>query len=145
MHQPSAAAPAAIPTAHALRAQIARAARELGLDAIGISEVTLDEDERHLERWLARGWHGQMHYMSRHGRKRSRPAELLPGTLRVISARMNYLAGSARAPAELWHEPDTAYISRYALGRDYHKVMRKALRQLGEAVAALAGPHGYRV
>jgi epoxyqueuosine reductase len=145
MHEPSAAAPAAIPTARALRAQIARAAQELGLDAIGISEITLDEDERHLERWLERGWHGEMHYMARHGRKRSRPAELVPGTLRVISARMNYRAREARAAEAVLGESESAYISRYALGRDYHKVMRKALRQLAAAVAALAGPHGYRV
>jgi len=145
MHQHPTQASTGPPTARALRASIERAARALGLDAIGISAVDLGEDEQHLQCWLARGWHGQMHYMSRHGRKRSRPAELLPGTLRVISARMNYLTGSARAAAQLLHEPDTAYISRYALGRDYHKVMRKALRRLGEAVAALAGPHGYRV
>jgi epoxyqueuosine reductase len=145
MRQPPTKASTSPPAARALRASIERAARALGLDAIGISAVDLGEDEQHLQRWLARGWHGQMHYMNRHGRKRSRPAELLPGTLRVISARMNYLDGSARAAAQLLHQPDTAYISRYALGRDYHKVMRTALRRLGEAVAALAGPHGYRV
>jgi epoxyqueuosine reductase len=145
MHEPSAAASAAIPTARALRAAIAHAAQKCGLDAIGVSEVTLDEDERHLERWLERGWHGEMHYMSRHGRKRSRPAELVPGTLRVISARMNYRARGARDPEAVLGEPESAYISRYALGRDYHKVMRKALRELAAAVAALVGPHGYRV
>ena len=145
MHEPSAAASAAIPTARALRAAIARAAREFGLDAIGVSEVNLNDDERQLERWLERGWHGEMHYMARHGRKRSRPAELVPGTLRVISARMNYRAREARAAETVLDEPESAYISRYALGRDYHKVMRKALRQLAAAVAALAGPHGYRV
>jgi epoxyqueuosine reductase len=145
MHEPSAAASAAIPTASALRAAIAHAAQECGLDAIGVSEVTLNEDERHLERWLERGWQGEMHYMARHGRKRSRPAELVPGTLRVISARMNYRAHGARAPEAVLGEPESAYISRYALGRDYHKVMRKALRELAGAVAALVGPHGYRV
>jgi epoxyqueuosine reductase len=145
MHQPSATAAAAIPTARALREAIARSAREFGLDAIGISEVDLSEDERHLERWLERGWHGQMHYMARHGRKRSRPAELVPGTLRVICARMNYRAREARDAEAVLREPDTGYISRYALGRDYHKVMRRALRQLAAAVAAVAGPHGYRV
>ena len=75
-----------MPPARELRAAIARAARELGLDAIGVSEITLDEDERHLQRWLERGWHGNMHYMARHGRKRSRPAELVPGTVRVVAA-----------------------------------------------------------
>jgi epoxyqueuosine reductase len=145
MHQPTAAASAAIPDSRALRAAIAHAAGQCGLDAIGISEIELGEDERHLERWLERGWHGEMHYMARHGRKRSRPAELVPGTLRVISARMNYRAREARPAEAVLGEPDSAFISRYALGRDYHKVMRRALRQLAEAVATLAGPHGYRV
>jgi epoxyqueuosine reductase len=145
MHPPSAAASAAIPTARALREAIARSAQQLGVDAIGVSEVTLSEDERHLQRWLARGWHGEMHYMARHGSKRSRPAELRPGTLRVISARVNYRARAARDAQAVLREPDSGYISRYALGRDYHKVLRRQLRQLGEAVAALAGPHGYQV
>ena len=145
MHQPSAAASAAPPSPQALRASIARAARALGLDAIGVSELALDEDERHLQRWLTRGWHGEMHYMARHGNKRSRPAELLPGTLRVISARMNYRAREARDAEAVLRDPDSGYISRYALGRDYHKVLRRILRQLAEAVSALAGPHGYRV
>jgi epoxyqueuosine reductase len=129
----------------ALRAAIERSARTLGLDAIGVSEIHLKEDERHLEQWLARGWHGQMHYMARHGRRRSRPAELLPGTLRVIAARMNYRAAQARPAEQVLREPDSAYVSRYALGRDYHKVMRAALRRLADSVAELAGPHGFRV
>jgi len=128
-----------------LRASITRAAQTLGLDAIGVSNIELDEDERHLERWLERGWHGEMHYMARHGRRRSRPAELLPGTIRVISARMNYRAAEARASDSVLQESETAFISRYALGRDYHKVLRKALGRLADAVADIAGPHGYRV
>ncbi len=134
-----------MPAARALREAIERAARALGFDAVGVSDIALAADEAHLAAWLERGWHGQMHYMARHGRKRSRPAELVPGTVRVISARMNYLASEARAADQLLREPESAYISRYALGRDYHKVLRKALRQLAAAVAALAGPHGYRV
>ncbi|HEX2790609.1 MAG TPA: tRNA epoxyqueuosine(34) reductase QueG [Steroidobacteraceae bacterium] len=145
MHQPSAAAPPALPAARALRAALAHSARKLGLDAIGVSEVHLEQDERHLERWLERGWHGQMRYMARHGRKRSRPHELVPGTLRVISARMDYRPRGARDAGSVLREPETAYVSRYALGRDYHKVMRKALRGLAAAVAEVAGPHGYRV
>jgi epoxyqueuosine reductase len=145
MHTPSQYSPAAGRPAADLRAQITRAAGALGLDAIGVSEINLEEDERHLERWLQRGWHGEMNYMARHGRRRSRPAELLPGTLRVISARMNYRAGEARAAADVLRDPEQGFVSRYALGRDYHKVMRKSLRQLAEAVAELAGPHGYRV
>jgi len=145
LHQPSAAATTALPGAHALRAAIDQSARQLGLDAIGVSELTLAEDERHLDRWLERGWHGEMGYMARHGRKRSHPAELVPGTLRVIAARMNYRAGEARDADAVLRDPAAGYISRYALGRDYHKVLRRILRQLAEAVVQLAGPHGYRV
>jgi epoxyqueuosine reductase len=134
-----------LPSAPALREAIGRIARDLGLDAIGVSQITLAEDERHLQRWLERGWHGEMHYMGRHGSKRSRPAELVPGTLRVISARMNYRAREARDAEAVLRDSDTGYVSRYALGRDYHKVLRRILRQLAEAVATLAGPHGYRV
>jgi len=128
-----------------LRSAIDAAAQRLGFDAIGIADIELPEDERHLEEWLARGWHGRMHYMARHGRRRSRPAQLLPGTLRVISARMNYWPGDARPPLQVLSQSELAYVSRYALGRDYHKLMRKALRALAERIAELAGPHGYRV
>jgi epoxyqueuosine reductase len=127
------------------RSAIQAAARALGFDAVGIADVELSDDERHLEHWLARGWHGQMNYMARHGRRRSRPGELLPGTLRVISTRMNYWPGDAAPAASVLAQADMAYISRYALGRDYHKLMRKALRALAEAIADIAGPHGYRV
>jgi len=128
-----------------LRTAIEEAAHRLGFDAIGIADIELGEDERHLERWLARGWHGDMHYMARHGQRRSRPAELLPGTLRVISARMNYWPAGARPASEVLADSALGYVSRYALGRDYHKVMRRALRVLAERIAELAGPHGYRV
>ncbi len=85
-------------TTIATRRAIETAARALGFDAIGIADVELGEDERHLEHWLARGWHGQMHYMARHGRRRSRPAELLPGTLRVISRAHELLGPARRVP-----------------------------------------------
>ncbi|MGH8231284.1 MAG: tRNA epoxyqueuosine(34) reductase QueG [Steroidobacteraceae bacterium] len=133
------------PDAPGLRAAIERAARDCGLDAVGISQIELDQDERHLQRWLERGWHGEMHYMARHGHKRSRPAELVPGTLRVIAARMNYRAPDTHPAEAVLGDPQRAYVARYALGRDYHKVMRKALRQLADAVARLAGAHGCRV
>ncbi len=108
----------------ALRAAIERTARELGLDGIGVAGVDLAADAQHLQQWLDRGWHGQMHYMARHGQRRSRPAELVPGTLRVISARMNYRPGGARDSAAVLADGEAAFISRYALGRDYHKVLR---------------------
>jgi epoxyqueuosine reductase len=129
----------------ALRAAIEQRALELGFDAVGIAQIDLPQDERHLEQWLARGWHGEMHYMARHGRKRSRPAELLPGTVRVISVRMNYRPAEASASQQVLADDQLGFISRYALGRDYHKVMRRALRTLARRVAELAGPHDYRV
>ena len=134
-------------TAATLRSAIAQAARRLGFDAIGVADIDLAEDERHLQRWLARGWHGQMHYMARHGRRRSRPAELLPGTLRVISRAHELLAGGGTpAQRRYWRTTELAYVSRYALGRDYHKLMRtRAARTWPSRLAALAGPHGYRV
>ena len=138
-------APVIAPDPAALRAQLAAHATTLGFDAIGITARALDADEQHLNDWLAAGRHGQMAYMARHGSKRSRPALLLPGTLRVISARMNYWPGEARAAEAVLAEDDLAYISRYALGRDYHKRMRHNLRLLADHLAALCGPHGYRV
>jgi len=138
MYQETLAAPA-------LRTAIEAAARAFGFDAIGIADIELAEDECHLEKWLSLGWHGEMGYMARHGRCRSRPAQLLPGTLRVISARMNYWPAEARPAQGVLEDDEAAYVSRYALGRDYHKVMRRALRDLAQRVAELAGPHGYRV
>ncbi len=96
-------------------------------------------------KWLAKGYHGSMEYMERHGTKRSRPAELVPGTMRVISARMDYMTDAARPAAELLNEPDKGLVSRYAMGRDYHKVMRKRLQKLATRVEQEIGPFGYRV
>jgi epoxyqueuosine reductase len=129
----------------ALRTDIEAEARALGFDALGVSGVALPEDERHLETWLEAGRHGEMGYMARHGRRRSRPELLLPGTLRVISVRMNYLAEEARDAASVLDDGALAYVSRYALGRDYHRLMRRALAALAERVAVLAGPHRCRV
>jgi epoxyqueuosine reductase len=86
-----------------------------------------------------------MRYMARHGSKRSRPDELLPGTLRVISARMDYWPGGARDASAVLGDATLGYVSRYALGRDYHRLMRKALQQLADYLATLLGPHGHRV
>jgi epoxyqueuosine reductase len=130
---------------HPTREAILRAARALCFDDIGITGIELSDDERHLESWLDRGWHGEMGYMARHGRRRSRPAELLPGTLRVISARMNYWPSESREPGEVLGRSELGYISRYALGRDYHRVMRPALRELATRIGEIAGTHGYRV
>ena len=117
--------------------------RELGFQQVGIAGVELGEHEAHLERWLAAGHHGEMDYMAAHGSKRSRPAELVPGTLRVISLRMDYLPGDTRM-AEVLASPGKAYLSRSALGRDYHKLIRKRLQQLAERMQATIGPFGYR-
>jgi epoxyqueuosine reductase len=119
--------------------------RELGFQQTGVAEVALGADEVHLRDWLARGQHGAMDYMARHGDKRSRPEQLIPGTLRVISVRMDYGTGE---DAEAWTTLDDgsrAYVARYALGRDYHKLMRSRLQSLAERIAERIGPFGYRV
>ncbi|WXL25208.1 tRNA epoxyqueuosine(34) reductase QueG [Ectopseudomonas mendocina] len=117
--------------------------RELGFQQVGISGVDLGEHEAHLQRWLDAGYHGEMDYMAAHGNKRSRPAELVPGTLRVVSLRMDYLPGDTQMAQRLT-EPEKAYVSRYALGRDYHKLIRKRLQQLAERIQQTIGPFGYR-
>jgi epoxyqueuosine reductase len=127
-----------------LLARIRSWARELGFQQVGVSGVDLAQDERYLERWLAKGRHGTMQYMQRHGRRRSRPALLEPGTCSVISARMNYLPAAADAIAQL-DQPTHAYVSRYALGRDYHKVLRRRLQRLADRIEGEIGPFGYRV
>jgi epoxyqueuosine reductase len=120
-------------------------ARALGFDKLGVARIELDKDEQHLLRWLEAGSHGEMHYMARHARLRGHPRHLFPGALRVISVRMDYWPGEARPAAAVLRDPTLGYISRYALGRDYHKVLRRALAQLATALAARIGPFGYRV
>jgi epoxyqueuosine reductase len=127
-----------------LRSDIEELARQQGFSAVGISGVALEEDERRLAAWLAAGHHGEMHYMARHGRLRSHPEELVPGTLRVISVAMDYWPADARSAENVLAEPETAYVSRYALGRDYHKVLRRNLARLAAAIAKTS-PHQYRV
>ena len=119
-------------------------AAELGFQQVGVSDVELAEDETHLLNWLAAGHHGEMGYMARHGTRRSRPAELRPGTLSVISVRMDYLPANARDGWDVLADPDVGYVARYALGRDYHKLMRNRLQKLADRIAAAAGPFGYR-
>ncbi|MBD1551804.1 tRNA epoxyqueuosine(34) reductase QueG [Pseudomonas typographi] len=127
----------------ALAEQIKAWGRELGFQQVGIATVELGEHEQHLKRWLAAGYHGEMDYMAAHGDKRSRPAELVPGTVRVVSLRMDYLPGDTQMAQRL-AQPEKAYVSRYALGRDYHKLIRKRVAQLAEKVQGLIGPFGYR-
>lgn len=117
---------------------------ELGFQQIGITGIDLQEDAAHLDAWLQAGHHGKMDYMQRHGSKRSHPAELQPGTLRVISVRMDYDPPNARNAWEVLEDAQLGYVSRYALGRDYHKVLRGRLQQLADRIAAAIGPFGYR-
>ncbi len=109
-------------------------AAELGFQAVGISDTDLAEAEAGLMRWLAAGLHGELDYMAKHGTKRSRPAELLPGTLRVISVRMNYFPQDAKDSWQVIAQGERAYISRYALGRDYHKLVRNRLAKLADKI-----------
>ncbi|MBI1397554.1 MAG: tRNA epoxyqueuosine(34) reductase QueG [Betaproteobacteria bacterium] len=119
--------------------------RGLGFDAVGISGVDLSRAEPGLRAWLEAGFHGEMSYMARYGPARARPGELVPGTVSVISARMNYLASPVDEALGVLGDPASAYVSRYALGRDYHKVLRGRLQKLADRIAGEIGPFGYRV
>ena len=119
-------------------------ARELGFADVGISGTELGKDEAYLERWLADGHHGEMDYMARHGTRRSRPAELEPGTLRVVSVRMDYIPPGIPDAWDVIADGDKAYVARYALGRDYHKVMRNRLQKLAAKIGERIGDFGYR-
>ncbi|CAM5795814.1 tRNA epoxyqueuosine(34) reductase QueG [Rhizobacter fulvus] len=135
---------------HALLAQLREHAASLGFSQIGVADVDLSDAEPGLLRWLDNGFHGSMSYMAAHGLKRARPVELVPGTVRVITARMDYLP---RELADGWQavewrrlaDPDQAALSIYARGRDYHKVLRARLQQLADHAAELVGPFGHRV
>ncbi len=129
----------------ALAANIGTWGRELGFQAVGISDTELSAEEAHLMRWLDDGRHGAMDYMARHGTARARPAELVPGTIRVISARMNYWPGAAADGEATLADESSAYVARYALGRDYHKVLRARLQQLANRIQGDVGDFGYRV
>jgi epoxyqueuosine reductase len=129
----------------ALRRELGARAHTLGFDALGVAAVDIPEDERHLLRWLGDGFHGEMHYMKRHGVTRSRPPQLFPGTVRVLSARMDYWPGEAQDAQSVLENPRLGYVSRYALGRDYHKTLRHALARLAIELGQRIGPFGYRV
>jgi epoxyqueuosine reductase len=119
--------------------------RELGFQQVGIADVDVAADEERLMAWLEQGRHGAMEYMQRHGRRRARPQEVIPGTLRVIAVRMDYLAPQARDADEVLGDAESAYVSRYALGRDYHKVLRNRLAQLAEKIRAHSASRSHRV
>ena len=119
--------------------------QQLGFQQLGISDTDLCLAEQHLANWLDKGLHGEMEWMQRHGTKRTRPAELHPGTLRIISARMDYWPEPSQDPWKIINSSDKAFISRYALGRDYHKVLRQRLQALANKIADEIGEFGYRV
>ena len=125
--------------------RVKRWGRELGFDAIAIAGTDLAEEEARLLEWLGRGWHGSMDYMARHGARRARPAELVPGTVSVITARLAYSPPAARDSWDVLEDGESAFVSRYALGRDYHKVLRAKLQALAERMTAELGPFAYRV
>lgn len=118
---------------------------EIGFDKIGISDIELNKHEEYLNRWLANGMHGEMDYMHKHGNKRSRPDNLVKGTKRVISVRLDYAPSHINQAESVLNKKDTGYISRYALGRDYHKVMRQKLKKLAQRIESEIGEYGYRV
>jgi len=136
------AANARLPT---LAEDIRHWGKALGFDAVGFADIDLTLAEPGLLAWLEAGFQGGMDYMARHGLARARPAELVPGTVSVITVRMNYLPSEARDAWSVLDDASKAYVSRYALGRDYHKVLRGRLQQLADRIAAVAGPFGHRV
>lgn len=128
-----------------LAADIKRWGSELGFSAVGITDTDLAAAEQAHHAWLAKGFHGAMDYMAKHGNKRTRPAELVPGTIRIISVRMDYLPPHAKDSQAVMDDGNQAFISRYALGRDYHKVLRQRLQKLCDRIRDVVGDFGYRV
>jgi epoxyqueuosine reductase len=137
--------PGTHPDTSQLASRIKSWGRELGFQQVGITDTQLKSHEKLLKKWLNKGFHGTMDYMERHGTKRSRPDELVPGTVRVISVRMDYMTAEAKPAKELMGSPEKALVSRYALGRDYHKVLRARLQKLAKRIEEETGPFGYRV
>lgn len=120
-------------------------ARSLGFQQLGVSDIDLSAAEDQLQQWLARGFHGEMEFMQRHGSLRTHPEELMPGTIRVITARMDYWPETASDAWQVMGESELGFISRYALGRDYHKLIRKRLLRLSQRFEEAVGAMGYRV
>jgi len=135
----------ATPALDDVRAHLDVWAKELGFDALGIADAELAQPEQRLQLWLDAGHHGEMTWMQAHGRKRSHPEKLVPGTVRVITVRMNYLSTPPGEALSTLADPNRAYIARYALGRDYHKLIRKRLQRLASRLEGSVGPIGYRV
>lgn len=143
MPEPTASSPATPPDMPALASLIRSWSRELGFQQTGISDIDTGQHGQWLQDWLDAQYHGEMDYMQRHASLRRHPDQLHPGTLRVISVRMDYLPGDTRM-VEVLQQPSRAYVSRYALGRDYHKLIRRRLQQLAERIQQHIGPFGYR-
>lgn len=125
--------------------KITQMGRDFGFNAVGISSINLDPAETRLVDWLAQGYHGDMDWMARHGTKRSHPAELVPNTLSIISVRMDYFPPDTADALMILNHPERAYVSRYALGRDYHKLIRNRLEKFAQALQSVVGTFGYRV
>ena len=123
-----------------LAEQVKQWGRELGFQQIGITDTNLATEEQRLEEWLDKGYQGEMAWLAEHGNKRSRPQELVPGTQRVICARLDYLPADTD-PIRVLKDGDKAYVSRYALGRDYHKLIRKRLSTLAKRIEAAVRAH----
>jgi epoxyqueuosine reductase len=128
-----------------LSASLRRWAEELGFTGLGVTNIDLSADEAFFLDWLRAGFNGEMGYMARHGVRRSRPAELVPGTVSCISVRMNYWPAAAADATAALADGSVAYVSRYAVGRDYHKVLRARLQKLCDRIQGAVGPFGHRV
>ena len=118
--------------------------RELGFDAVGISAAELGDAGPALQRWLGSGWHGEMNFMARHADKRANPELLVPGVFRIISVRLGYWSETSGSAEAVLHDSRKAYIARYALGRDYHRPMRRKLQRLADLITEAIGPFAYR-
>jgi len=127
-----------------LKSTIQTWGRELGFQQIGVSDTSLTQAEHHLEGWITQSYHGEMNYMVKHGKKRSRPESLIPGTKRIISVRMDYFPENQAKTKSTLADQEIAFVSRYALGRDYHKVIRNRLQKLCTRIEKEIGPFGYR-
>ncbi|WP_145127321.1 tRNA epoxyqueuosine(34) reductase QueG [Pseudomonas sp. URMO17WK12:I11] len=134
---------ASTPDLDALAHNIKLWGQELGFAHVGIAGIDLGEHAHHLQRWLDAGYQGEMEYLGAHGSKRAHPEQLIPGTVRVVSLRMDYLPGDTQMAQRL-AQPEKAYVSRYALGRDYHKLVRKRVQSLADRIQQAIGPFGYR-